>query len=475
MKFFVVPKPSRKVVAATFKLLFLSIPFAPKKAVTTTKPKMDSASVMTAPSQHHLSLEDRLRAVVQQEFDLEIALKRQEARAIDEEIAKIENMLYHIKLHYENSANGGVVDNAESTPSPQAGFVEAGMPEFAEFYAQFLIDPNRKPPPPPPPPQPEHMQMRKRNYSFTNNLSHGAGYSSKHLRSQSFNNSAEPPYRLRTRPEPSAAAVAAASTAPKCLIRRADNVLVKLVCPRCSRDNFGSPQGFINHCRISHGLELTTHDAAALECGVEVKESERTGDYQQHEIRLKRRKTPKIREDKAVARVPVTMPPPRNVKGKTLPGAAKSVSFEKFPRVSSDGLQRPVKKHRATFLGRIESSDEENDEDEVDDKEEEIQGGPAEGEDESGNHEDDDSSSGTGSDDDDDESESESEEESSTLQPDGHRRKEQQQQLHQSQLNGAPVPRTATASSSRSTQRSRFSFTKKSDNLQKYLSLSRFF
>ncbi|KAF5094406.1 hypothetical protein D0Z00_003556 [Geotrichum galactomycetum] len=433
---------------------------------------MDSASVMTAPSQRHLSLEDRLRAVVQQEFDLEIALKRQEARAIDEEIAKIENMLYHIKLHYENTANGIIVDDVESTPSPQVCFAEAGVPEFAEFYAQFLIDPNRKPPPPPPPPQPEHMQMRKRHYSFTNNSSHGAGYSSKHLRSQSFNNSAERPYRLRTRPEPSAAAVAAASTAPKCLIRRADNVLVKLVCPRCGRDNFGSPQGFINHCRISHGLELTTHDAAALECGVEVKESERTGDYQQHEIRLKRRKTPKIREDKAVTRVPVTMPPPRNVKGKTLPGATKSVSFGKFPRVSSDESQRPVKKHRATFLGRIESSDEESDEDEVDDKEEEAQGGLAESGDESDNRDDDDSSSGTGTD---DESESESEEEPSTLQTDGHRRKEQQQQLQQSQPNGVPVPRTTATSSSRSTQRDRFSFTKKSDNLQKYLSLSRFF
>ncbi|KAF5096795.1 hypothetical protein DV451_004082 [Geotrichum candidum] len=438
---------------------------------------MDSASVMTAPSQRHLSLEDRLRAVVQQEFDLEIALKRQEARTIDEEIAKIENMLYHIKLHYENNANSGVVDNIESTPSPQVCFTEAGVPEFAEFYAQFLIDPNRKPPPPPPPPQPKHMQMRRRHYSFTNNSPHGTGYSSKHLRSQSFNNNAEHPYRLRTRPEPSAAAMAAASTAPKCLIRRADNVLVKLVCPRCSRDNFGSPQGFINHCRISHGLELTTHDAAALECGVEVKESERTGDYQQHEIRLKRRKISKTREDKAATRVPVTMPPPRNVKGKTLPGATKSVSFGKFPRMQSDESQGMAKRHRATFLGRIESSDEENDEDEANDKEEENEKDNLAGsEDESGNLDGNNSSSVTGTDDDDDESESESDEEPSTLQTEANRRKEQQQQqLHQSHPNSAPIPRTAAASSSRSTQRDRFSFTKKSDNLQKYLSLSRFF
>lgn len=434
---------------------------------------MDSTSVITTPSQHPLSLEDRLRAVLQHEFDLEIALKQKELSTIDNEIVKIENMLYHIKLHYEKADDYVVEDCKHSLSTPQMCFAETGVPEFVEFYAQFLIDPNRKPPPPPPP-QPEHMQMRKRHYSFTNNLSHGVGYSSKHLRSQSFNNNAERPYRLRTRPEPSAAAVAAANSAPKCLIRRADNVLVKLVCPRCGRDNFGSPQGFINHCRISHGFELTTHDAAALECGVEVKESERTGSDQQHEIQLKRRKTPKIREEKSSARVPVTMPPPRNVKGKTLPGTTTNMSSCKFPRELENESQIHVKQHRATFLGRIESSDEENNDD-YEDEEEDTQENLSKNEDSSGEHND----SYSGSDSDEDvESESESESQSSESETKQLRRP-QQQDKQASPSAGETVSRVAPVSSlsSRfsSTPRGRFSFTKKGDNLQKYLSLSRFF
>jgi ADA HAT complex component 1 len=49
--------------------------------------------------------------------------------------------------------------------------------------------------------------------------------------------------------------------------RKSDGLLVKLICLDCRRDNFSSAQGFINHCRIAHGRNFASHDAAADACG----------------------------------------------------------------------------------------------------------------------------------------------------------------------------------------------------------------
>jgi len=42
---------------------------------------------------------------------------------------------------------------------------------------------------------------------------------------------------------------------------------VKLVCLDCKRENFGSTQGFINHCRIAHRREFKSHEEAAAQSG----------------------------------------------------------------------------------------------------------------------------------------------------------------------------------------------------------------
>lgn len=49
--------------------------------------------------------------------------------------------------------------------------------------------------------------------------------------------------------------------------RKSDGIWVKLACLDCRRDNFSSAQGFINHCRIAHGRNFASHDAAADACG----------------------------------------------------------------------------------------------------------------------------------------------------------------------------------------------------------------
>ncbi|KAI9361671.1 hypothetical protein DFJ73DRAFT_793253 [Zopfochytrium polystomum] len=52
--------------------------------------------------------------------------------------------------------------------------------------------------------------------------------------------------------------------------QREDGVTVKVICPSCRRSDFASLQGFINHCRNKHQIELTGHLQAVRMCGVEV-------------------------------------------------------------------------------------------------------------------------------------------------------------------------------------------------------------
>ncbi len=51
------------------------------------------------------------------------------------------------------------------------------------------------------------------------------------------------------------------------ILKRADGQWVKLVCIDCHRENFGSTQGFINHCRIAHRREFKSHEEAAVNSG----------------------------------------------------------------------------------------------------------------------------------------------------------------------------------------------------------------
>ncbi|KAK2839180.1 hypothetical protein FQN49_006393 [Arthroderma sp. PD_2] len=54
---------------------------------------------------------------------------------------------------------------------------------------------------------------------------------------------------------------------PMIIKRKSDGLFVKLVCLDCRRDNFSSTQGFINHCRIAHNRSFASHDAAASASG----------------------------------------------------------------------------------------------------------------------------------------------------------------------------------------------------------------
>lgn len=51
--------------------------------------------------------------------------------------------------------------------------------------------------------------------------------------------------------------------------------IAKLVCYVCQRSDFSSLQGLLNHCRLSHQLEVGSHDECVQSCAVLVPEEER--------------------------------------------------------------------------------------------------------------------------------------------------------------------------------------------------------
>ncbi|KAK1068280.1 hypothetical protein LTR74_005778 [Friedmanniomyces endolithicus] len=58
------------------------------------------------------------------------------------------------------------------------------------------------------------------------------------------------------------------------LKRSADGQLVKLVCNHCHRSDFSNAQGFLNHCRIAHKLDYKSQEQAAIDCGQLLSEQE---------------------------------------------------------------------------------------------------------------------------------------------------------------------------------------------------------
>ncbi|KAK9458615.1 uncharacterized protein V1516DRAFT_614536, partial [Lipomyces oligophaga] len=183
--------------------------------------------------------------VIRRQFDLEILLKHRELSCIEDEIAKVHVMMLQLRR-----CAGQMLDES------------ANPDDFTRHYAQYLL-PDRR-------------------YSDSNSSysSVPAGTASSSLFSPASsstssgmaNSQADHPRSVR---DPIAPFSRTQRPQPEgCVYRRQDGILVRLVCKDCSRNTFGSAQGFINHCRISHAREFTSHDNAALCCGVELEESE---------------------------------------------------------------------------------------------------------------------------------------------------------------------------------------------------------
>ncbi|KAJ5159099.1 uncharacterized protein N7500_008750 [Penicillium coprophilum] len=216
----------------------------------------------------------RLRETITAQLSLEVLLKHNELRLIDQEIAKCQVALEQLRrcgeIPYPGSRVAGVSPDVSSGtgasvlapgngPAPMSP-APWGVTEgpYARHYARWLL------------PDPRFDGGEVDSGMLGNPMAEG--------RSTRGNPGEMGMLAGKSRPQRGSTGakhtalstgypVVKEKSGPMLIRRKSDGVLVKLVCLDCRRDNFSSTQGFINHCRIAHNRNFASHDAAAMACG----------------------------------------------------------------------------------------------------------------------------------------------------------------------------------------------------------------
>ncbi|KAM0287238.1 hypothetical protein ACHAQH_000552 [Verticillium albo-atrum] len=221
---------------------------------------------------------DKARDTIHYQFGLEILLKHDELRLVDQELAKCQVALEQLRrchlIPYPvacptpqqmaslSSGKGPAVQlrPGEMVPewAPPFGVVDG---PYARHYAKWLI-PDPKFDGMQPEWQPMMETVGRRTSAegrTTRNSIVDFGSVSKPRSGRGMSN-----HKLQSLsngyPQPK-------EKAGPCVLKRSDGQTVKLVCIDCQRDNFSSTQGFINHCRIAHRRDFKSHEEAAVHCG----------------------------------------------------------------------------------------------------------------------------------------------------------------------------------------------------------------
>ena len=229
----------------------------------------------------------RLQEVIETEFDLEILLKHNELRLIDQEIAKCQIALEQLRrcsiIQYPATTSNPQdmlnVSSGAGIPQPAVhGIPAADHPPpwgvtdgpYTRHYAQWLLPDRTFDGGFPDAPRPSAVAGK----TLPERSTRGSKADSTIATPKPRTHRSTAQTRLQALPagypEPKE------DKGPMILKRASDGKLVKLVCPNCRRENFNSAQGFINHCRIAHGHNLASHEVAARECGVEIDPNEVT-------------------------------------------------------------------------------------------------------------------------------------------------------------------------------------------------------
>ncbi|MCJ1255580.1 hypothetical protein MMC24_003397 [Lignoscripta atroalba] len=229
-----------------------------------------------------------VQQAIETQFSLEILLKHNELRLIDQELAKCQVALEQLSRcqvipypatssRYEDlqavSSGSGSAFGARSGGNQTHSRTPWGVADgpYTRHYAKWLIpdsafDGNLIE---------EVRTPRSAGKKIPERSTRGSmaekGSTATNSRSQRGMNG----FRLQSLPagypEPKE------EKGPMIVRRSTDGQMVKLVCLDCRRDNFNSAQGFINHCRIAHSRGFASHDAAAIACGEEVELNESGG------------------------------------------------------------------------------------------------------------------------------------------------------------------------------------------------------
>lgn len=230
---------------------------------------------------------ERIREVVENELGLEILLKHDELRLINQELAKCQIALEQLRRCH-------LIPYPVNTPTPEqmlhvvngtgpalkpavGGKIPEWAPPFgvtdgpyARHYAKWLIpDPKFDGIQPQPPTRSETTRLRT---SFDGrSVRNGAaelGHPQAHGRGRPARGHASQKLHSFSGGNPQSK-----GHGGPCIAKRSDGQAVKLVCTDCHREDFFSTQGFINHCRIAHKRDYKSHEEAANHCGHPITET----------------------------------------------------------------------------------------------------------------------------------------------------------------------------------------------------------
>ncbi|KAJ5893862.1 hypothetical protein N7495_005553 [Penicillium taxi] len=222
-----------------------------------------------------------LRETLTGQIGLEVLLKHQEMRQIDQEIAKCQIALEQLRRCAEIPFPGSTVtgpsldvSNGVGPSLPKHTEIQSPAPwgvtegPYTRHYARWLLSDPRFD---------DARVLYETGPSVADPSTAPAMAGRTTRNSRSTRALGNPPTETpSTHP----------TTGPKLdlpyvLIHRdSDNTIVKLVCPECKVFNFASAQGFINHTRLSHNRRINSHQHAADECGQPPTSEEINKDYE---------------------------------------------------------------------------------------------------------------------------------------------------------------------------------------------------
>ncbi|KAF3936437.1 hypothetical protein ABW19_dt0204679 [Dactylella cylindrospora] len=194
----------------------------------------------------------KIRDIINDQFGLEIMLKHRELQDIEAELGKAEACLEQlrrctIESEMEKDRCFDDPDAISLTYMPSQSVIDGPYSrQYADWLREGRVGNNRARP---------HDVLAKDQSS---NFVVGRRYNR------------PDPQPLSKRPQREVVQQQQLQSLKKpsvCLHRQADGSIVKLTCIDCQRSDFGSAQGFINHCRLAHHREFLNHDAAAAACG----------------------------------------------------------------------------------------------------------------------------------------------------------------------------------------------------------------
>lgn len=254
-----------------------------KKAALSVEGGNIPSPVPTQPDMEHV------REVIENELGLEILLKHNELRLINQELAKCQVALEQLRrchlipypvnvptpeqmLNIVNGSGPALKSKlGEKVPQWAAPFGVTDGP-YARHYAKWLI-PDSKFDGLDPQPVARAETARLRTSMDGRSMRNGVTeIGTQQTRGRPARGTAGHKLHSLTNgyPQPKA-------TAGPCILKRGDGKTVKLVCIDCNRENFSSTQGFINHCRIAHKRDFKSHEEAAIHCGHPIEVAEGSG------------------------------------------------------------------------------------------------------------------------------------------------------------------------------------------------------